>query len=125
MTIEAYLSAMKERFVTNPIITSFHVIRKRSTWVDGHLRARLELADGRQLEFSNICNAPQRNVLVCKRFQCGLRHQVLTSLKYSTRKATKQKGKCLLFCFAIRECDSYHFPHLRTLAGAVIMQLDQ
>jgi hypothetical protein len=52
VTIEAYLSAMKERFVTDPMITSFQVIRERSTWVDGHLRARLELANGSQLEFS-------------------------------------------------------------------------
>jgi Family of unknown function (DUF6516) len=52
VTIEAYLNAMKERFVTDPIITSFQVIRERSTWVDGHLRARLELANGSQLEFS-------------------------------------------------------------------------
>jgi hypothetical protein len=52
MTIEAYLKAIKERFVTDPIITSFHVIRERSTLVDGHLRARLELADSSQLEFS-------------------------------------------------------------------------
>jgi hypothetical protein len=52
VTIEAYLNAMKERFVTDPMITRFQVIRERSTWVDGHLRARLELADGSQLEFS-------------------------------------------------------------------------
>ena len=52
MTIAAYLDAMKERFVTDPIVTSFHVIRERSTLIDGHLRARLELADGSQLEFS-------------------------------------------------------------------------
>jgi hypothetical protein len=52
MTIEAYLDLIKERFVTDRIITSFHVIRERSTWMDGHLRARLDLADGSQLEFS-------------------------------------------------------------------------
>jgi len=52
MTIEAYLHTMKERFVTDPIVTSFHVIRERSTLVDGHLRAQLALADGSQLEFS-------------------------------------------------------------------------
>jgi uncharacterized protein DUF6516 len=52
MTIAAYLDAMKERFVTDPIITRFHVIRERSTLIDGHLRARLALADGSQLEFS-------------------------------------------------------------------------
>lgn len=52
MTIEAYLAAMKERFVSDPIVTSFHTIRERSTLVDGHMRARIELADGSQLEFS-------------------------------------------------------------------------
>ena len=52
MTIEAYVNAMKERFVIAPMITSFHVTPERSTWVDGHLRARLGLADGSQLEFS-------------------------------------------------------------------------
>jgi hypothetical protein len=52
MTIEAYLDSIKDRFVTDPIITSFHVIRERSTLIDGHLRARLALADGSQFEFS-------------------------------------------------------------------------
>lgn len=52
MTIEAYLGAIKERLVTDPMVTSFHVIRERATLVDGHLRARLTLADDSQLEFS-------------------------------------------------------------------------
>src|SRR5688572_33376267 len=52
MTIEAYLDSIKERFVTDPVVTSFHVIRERSTLIDGYLRARLALADGSQLEFS-------------------------------------------------------------------------
>jgi hypothetical protein len=52
MTIEAYLAAIQERFVSDPIVTRFHVIRERSTLVDGHIRARIELADGSQLEFS-------------------------------------------------------------------------
>ena|SRR5574341_2123818 len=52
MTIDAYLDAMKERFVTDPIVTRFDVIRERSTLVDGYRRARLALADGSQLEFS-------------------------------------------------------------------------
>ena len=52
MTIDAYLEAIKERFVTDPIVTRFHVMRERSTLVDGYLRARLALADGSQLEFS-------------------------------------------------------------------------
>jgi len=52
MTIKVYLDSIKERFVTDPIVTSFHVICERPTWVDGHLRVRLTLADGSQLEFS-------------------------------------------------------------------------
>jgi len=52
MTIDAYLEAMKERLVTDPLVTQFHVIRERSTLLDGYLRARLTLADGSQLECS-------------------------------------------------------------------------
>jgi hypothetical protein len=65
VTIEAYLNAMKERFVTDLMITSFPVIRERSTWVDGHLRARLELADGSQLEFSeDMQRSPPGEIVV-------------------------------------------------------------
>jgi hypothetical protein len=52
MTIDAYLEAMKERFVTDPLVTHFQVLRERSTLMDGYLRARLALADGSQLELS-------------------------------------------------------------------------
>jgi len=52
MTIEAYLEAIKERLVTDPMVTRFDVIRERSTLIDGYLRARLELVDDSQLEFS-------------------------------------------------------------------------
>lgn len=52
MTIDAYLEAMKERFVTDPLVTHFQVLRERSTLMDGYLRARLVLADGSQLELS-------------------------------------------------------------------------
>ena len=52
MTIDAYLEAIKERFVTDPLVTQFQVIRERSTLMDGYLRARLALANGSQLEFS-------------------------------------------------------------------------
>ena len=31
MTIEAYLAAMKDRFVTDPLVTQLHVIRERSS----------------------------------------------------------------------------------------------
>ena len=52
MTVKAYLDLIKERLVTDPIVTGFHTVRERSTLVDGYLRARLDLGDGSQLEFS-------------------------------------------------------------------------
>jgi Family of unknown function (DUF6516) len=65
MTIEAYLDSIKERFVTDPIVTSFHVIRERSTLIDGHLRAQLVLADGSQLEFSEyVQRSPSGEIAV-------------------------------------------------------------
>ena len=52
MTIAEYLDAIKERLVTDPAVSSFQIVRERATLVDGHLRARVTLADGSQLEFS-------------------------------------------------------------------------
>ena len=52
MTIAEYLNAIKERLVTAPIVASFEIMRERATSVDGHLRARLVLENGSQLEFS-------------------------------------------------------------------------
>jgi hypothetical protein len=52
VTIAEYLDAIKERLVTAPIVASFEITRERATPVDGHLRARLVLTDGSQLEFS-------------------------------------------------------------------------
>ncbi len=52
MTIDEYLDAIKERLVTDPIVAGFEIVRERATPLDGHLRARLVLVDGSQLEFS-------------------------------------------------------------------------
>lgn len=52
MTIVEYLDAVKERLLTDQVVTSFHIIRERATLAGGHLRARLTLTDGSQLEFS-------------------------------------------------------------------------
>jgi len=51
-------AASEQSQTTAPIVTSFHVIRERSTLIDGYLRARLELADGSQLEFSEYMQRP-------------------------------------------------------------------
>ena len=52
MTIAEYLDSIKERLLTDPIVASFQIARDRTTSVDAHLRARLVLVDGGQLEFS-------------------------------------------------------------------------
>ena len=52
MTIAVSVAAMKDRCITDPLVTHFQVIRERSTLMDGYLRARLALADGSQLEFA-------------------------------------------------------------------------
>jgi hypothetical protein len=52
MTIAEYFNAIKERLVTDPIVAGFEIVRERATPQDGHLRARLVLVDGSQLEFS-------------------------------------------------------------------------
>jgi hypothetical protein len=64
MNIAAYLEAMKERFVPDPLVTQFQVIRERSTLMDGYLRARLTLADGSQLEFSEYMQRSSAGAIV-------------------------------------------------------------
>ena len=52
MTTTEYLSAVKERLLTDPLVTHFRVLRERSTLTAGYLRARLTWRDGSQLEFA-------------------------------------------------------------------------
>ena len=52
MTPHDYLDTIKERLVTDELVSSFHVIRERATTTDGHLRVRSTLSDGSMLEFS-------------------------------------------------------------------------
>ncbi len=52
MTIIGYLSAVKERLLTDPIVSDFHILRERTSLSDGYLRVRLILADNTWLEFS-------------------------------------------------------------------------
>ena len=72
MTIDAYLAAMKDRFVTDPLVTQLHVIRERSTLMDGYLRARLALADGSQLEFSEYMQRSSAGEIVVIHLQLSL-----------------------------------------------------
>jgi Family of unknown function (DUF6516) len=65
MTVKAYLDSIKDRLVTDPMVTGFHTVRERSTWVDGYLRTRLDLRDGSQLEFSEyVQHSPAGEIAV-------------------------------------------------------------
>jgi len=52
VTVAEYLDAVKERLLTDPVVSSFRIIRERVTLTDGHLRARLALSDSSLFEFS-------------------------------------------------------------------------
>ena len=52
MTIQEYLESIKERLLTDSAIAVFHILRERITSTDGHLRAKLEMANETFLEFS-------------------------------------------------------------------------
>lgn len=65
MTIDDYLNAVKERLLTDPVVSSFHIVRERATLVDAHLRARLTLSDGSRLEFSEyVQRSPEDQISV-------------------------------------------------------------
>jgi hypothetical protein len=52
VTVAEYLTSIKERLTADRVVSSFQVIRERTTLTDGHLRARLTLTDDSHLEFS-------------------------------------------------------------------------
>jgi hypothetical protein len=52
MTITEYLDSVKERLLTDENVSTFRITRERDTLTDGYMRARVTLADGSQLEFS-------------------------------------------------------------------------
>ncbi|MBN1814890.1 MAG: hypothetical protein JXA14_23830 [Anaerolineae bacterium] len=65
MTIDDYLNAVKERLLTDPVVSGFHIVRERATLVDAHLRARLTLSDGSLLEFSEyVQRSPEDRISV-------------------------------------------------------------
>lgn len=50
--LDAYLNAIKERLLNDPLIADFHILRERIMETESHLRARLTLEGGSMLEFS-------------------------------------------------------------------------
>jgi hypothetical protein len=58
-TIAGYHQAVKARLLADPLIHRFEIRRERKTLDDGHLRARLTLFNGDQLEFSEYVRQVQ------------------------------------------------------------------
>lgn len=52
MTVAEYLESIKERLLTDALVSSFEIVRERATVTDGYLRARLVLTNEQRLEFS-------------------------------------------------------------------------
>ena len=64
MPIDASLAALKDRFVTDPLVPHCQGIRERSTVMDGYRRARLAVADGSQREWSDYLQRSAAGELV-------------------------------------------------------------
>jgi hypothetical protein len=52
VTITDYLTVVKQRLLTDPVVAEMSISRERATESDGHLRAQVILADQSRLEFS-------------------------------------------------------------------------
>jgi len=52
VTILEYLDAVRERLLTDRIVSRFHILRERIALTDAHLRVRLTLIDSSEMEFS-------------------------------------------------------------------------
>lgn len=64
MTILEYLTAIKQRLLTDQLIFSFNVVRERATLTDGHLRVRLTLVNSTLLEFSEYVQQAEDQIQV-------------------------------------------------------------
>lgn len=59
MSPAEYLELLKERLLTDAVVAGFRVRRERTTVIDGHIRARVEISDGSLLEFSEYVERTQ------------------------------------------------------------------
>ncbi len=65
MTIDEYISRVKERLLNDPNVSSFHIVRERATQIDGHLRVRVDLPRGSHLDFSEyVRRTPDGEIVV-------------------------------------------------------------
>jgi len=58
-----YLHSIRERLVNDSLVSSFHILRQRSTDLDAHILGTLELFDGSKLEFSEYVQVAPGSVI--------------------------------------------------------------
>ena len=63
-SVAEYHQAVKARLIADPLVVRFEIRRERRTIDDGHLRARLTLRNGDQLEFSEYTRLVRNQVEV-------------------------------------------------------------
>jgi hypothetical protein len=63
-SVEDYHQAIKARLIADPSVVHFEIRRERRTVTDGHLRARLSLRNGDQLELSEYVRQRQGQIEV-------------------------------------------------------------
>jgi Family of unknown function (DUF6516) len=61
-TVDEYHQAVKVRLIADPLVLQFDIRRERSGISDGHLRARVTLSNGDQLEFSEYVHQAQGQI---------------------------------------------------------------
>jgi hypothetical protein len=52
VVVAEYLASAKQRLLVEPVVVALVILRERETSAGGHWRAKLSLADGSTLEFS-------------------------------------------------------------------------
>jgi len=63
-SIEEYHQSIKARLIADPLVHRFAVRRERRSIHDGHLRARLTLSNGDELEFSEYVRLAEGQIEV-------------------------------------------------------------
>ena len=65
MTIDEYISNVKERLLSDDTVVRFHIVRERTTSSDGHLRVRAFLVSENHLDFSEyIRRLPDGRIVI-------------------------------------------------------------
>lgn len=104
MTIDEYVTSVKELLIASDIIEEFRIVRERVTTYDAHLRVRVWLIRGHSLEFSEYVRrrpdgqpavttysyhwSDEQRVLVC-RWDNALHHPALPNYPHHIHRGSE------------------------------------